>query len=137
MHVGHQPNVIGQYSKTTEKWTEPEIWTCQRIDKEAKAITQDINDALKASCHKTYIKAQKRQPIWWSESLKNHRREVRALHNTARKSGQDEHWERYRACRKEYKQLIRSVERSSWKAYLQELEEVKDAAKLFKNIGQN
>ena len=122
----------GEYKNITANWlgeirVHPLI-SLEQIDKLVKSVTNVLVKSYKAVSVETTVK--NRRASWWSEELAESRRAARAAFNEARSTGSDPSWSNYKSKLRDFKKMVRSAQRESFRNYCENIESAAEASRL-------
>ena len=129
--------------QSSEHWTCPVHWSAEIIDNEALALERDINKALRANCNKAYCRNKPKKP-WWTDTLAGKHEEylktkakISNLTHQGHRPGSwvlQRAWAQAKQCYREFKYLIRSAKKSSWRDLTESVQDVANMAKFVRNV---
>ena len=101
------------------------------LEREAKYLTTSIVESYHNNC-KPYVRKNNFKMKWQNISLSKLKKDVRRLHNRAKRINNTQARNDWRSKRDEYFKKCKKAQFECWKKDMEELEEVKDVARLQK-----
>ncbi len=103
----------------------------QQLNQMNNYITDTISKAYNIACPIKFTSIRSSVP-WWSMEITAKRKQIRIMHRKARRHKTDHLWNLYKEGLKEYKNLIKTAKRTSWKNYVNKISSIPSASRLHK-----
>jgi len=109
-----------------QDWSLPTILHQKDIDQAVQTLSNRITDAIKQSTPTTYITGTHRRHKWWSETLRQQRRDLRSLRQALTPQNAADYVKEKAA----YQKALRKAKRESWISFTDSCATISDTSKL-------
>ena len=98
-----------------------ELKTTLKVEMRVTDVTTALLRAYKVSCPETVVNEQDIVP-WWDDDLGSLKKKTRKAFNRYMRKKDSGSWEAYKASKREFKKLLRSRKRESWRSFCSSVE---------------
>jgi hypothetical protein len=105
---------------TSIDWSLPTINNQQDLDTATSYLIDNVTATVSATTPKIYVTGHHKKDTWWTEALRQMRRDLRSAINTPA----------YTSLKSNYQKAVRKAKKASWNAFLDRCQSISDTSKL-------
>jgi ribonuclease HI len=115
------------------EWSLPKPININDIDNAIQLINQNLNEALSQATPTSYISGRAGRVKWWSEELRQLRRELRVAYKKLDPLQASTHTN-YQQLKSSYNRAVRKAKRENWHSFINSCQSISDTSKLTRII---
>jgi len=111
-------------------WDTPDTWCPETIEMMTDTITSTIQEALRASTPLVKIPDKPNPNKWWTDELRQLRRQVRVAFHESQRFPSEETSIAYKEVRSQFKKSLKKAKQKAWEDFTSSCDSVQTTAKL-------